>query len=396
MPRILRIINRLNLGGPTWNAALLTKHLSPEFETMLVSGYIDQNEASSEFLLHEMGIRPVYIHGMYREINPFLDVPAFLRLRKLIAAFQPDIVHTHAAKAGALGRLAAWSCGVPIVVHTFHGHVFHSYFNRAVSALFVRIERYLAKRSHCIVAISDQQKHDLVERFRICPSHKVEVIPLGLDLERFRKGQEAKRMRFRAHHGVADHEVVISIVGRLVPVKNHRLFIEAIYRLTRLTDRALKVFIVGDGALRQTLMQQARQFGLLVGDASGEHRQAMITFTSWVREIDEVYAGSDVVALTSYNEGTPVSLIEAIVAGKPIVSTLVGAVGDLVKDGINGFLIQNFDSDAFAQALCRLVEDATLRHTMGTALTRQIEERYGYWRLIAETGRLYRRLLRQQ
>src|SRR6476661_6286296 len=147
MPRILRIINRLNLGGPTFNVAYLTKFLSPEYETMLVAGMIDESEASSEFILHDMGLHPVYIPEMYREIHLSKDVRVYFELKRIIRDFKPDIVHTHAAKAGALGRMAAYSCHVPVILHTFHGHVFHSYFSDLRSKVFISIERRLAKRS---------------------------------------------------------------------------------------------------------------------------------------------------------------------------------------------------------------------------------------------------------
>ncbi|MEO6169125.1 MAG: glycosyltransferase, partial [Chitinophagales bacterium] len=197
MPKILRIINRLNLGGPTFNAAYLSKFLAPEFETMLVAGMIDETEESSAFITKEMELKPVYIPQMFREINPLKDRNAYLQLKKLIREFKPDIVHTHAAKAGTLGRLAARACNVPVIVHTFHGHVFHSYFPAWKTNMFIRIERYLATKSTRIIAISNKQKEELANEYNICAPGKIEVIPLGFNLEKFSTGLPAKRKKFR-------------------------------------------------------------------------------------------------------------------------------------------------------------------------------------------------------
>src|SRR6185436_15041835 len=185
MPRILRIINRLNLGGPTYNAALLTKHLAPEFETMLVAGTKMDSEESSEYICQQMGIDFISIPEMSRAINLRKDYTAYQKIKKLIREFKPDIVHTHAAKAGALGRLAAHSMNVPVIVHTFHGHVFHSYFSPLKTKIFLNLERYLAKQSSAIVAISEHQKEELCNKYKIAPSEKFHVIPLGFDLSRF-------------------------------------------------------------------------------------------------------------------------------------------------------------------------------------------------------------------
>jgi len=193
MPRILRIINRLNLGGPTYNAAYLSRYLADDYETMLVAGLKDDSEASSEHIVQDLGIEPVYIKNMYRSINPFKDSEAYSQIKKIIKEFKPDIVHTHAAKAGALGRMAAADSNVKAVVHTFHGHVFHSYFNPVKTKLFLQIERYLASKSHKIIAISEKQKEELGETYKVCKKEKIEVIPLGFNLDRFTEAQEEKR-----------------------------------------------------------------------------------------------------------------------------------------------------------------------------------------------------------
>ena len=189
MPKILRIINRFNLGGPTYNVAYLSKYLAPEFETLLVGGAKDETEDSSEFILDNLGLKPIIIPEMKREIDLKNDRIAYKKIKKLIREFQPDIVHTHASKAGTIGRLAAHACDVPAIVHTLHGHVFHSYFGKTKTAVFKSIERHLAKKSDAIIAISEKQKMELAIEHKICPADKIAVIPLGFDRSHFREKQ---------------------------------------------------------------------------------------------------------------------------------------------------------------------------------------------------------------
>ena len=393
MPKILRIINRLNIGGPAFNAAYLTKYLSPEFETLLVAGMIDETEASADFVTQEMGLKPVYIPEMYREIQLFKDRQAYLRLKKIIADFKPDIVHTHAAKAGTLGRLAAAADGVPVVLHTFHGHVFHSYFSPWKTNLFIRIEQYLAKKSTCIIAISPQQKDELSNKYAICKPDKIEVIPLGFNLEKFSTGLTAKRIKFRKHYHIEDHEIIIVIVGRLVPVKNHALFLHALHALKSQTSKKIRAFIVGDGEYRNQLESLAESLQIDFTDYNTHPRPALLTFTSWITEVDEVYAGADIVALTSLNEGTPVSLIEAQAAGKAIVTTNVGGIGDIVIHGQTALVSEADDKKGFIANLLRLVDDGDFRCKMSSYDATLVSARFDYRRLITETASLYNRLL---
>ena len=219
--KVLRIINRFNLGGPTFNAAYLTKYLEGDFETLLVGGVKYDEEESSEFILEKLGITPVVIPEMKRSISFKEDRIAYQKIIKIIEEFKPDIVHTHASKAGALGRLAASKCKVPVVIHTFHGHVFHSYFGSLKTLFYKTIERWLAKKSTKIVAISDIQKKELWEDHGICKKDKITVVPLGFDLDKFQKNTEEKRKSFRLKYKISDDEVSIGIVGRLVLIKNH-------------------------------------------------------------------------------------------------------------------------------------------------------------------------------
>src|SRR4051812_38737777 len=194
MPRVLRILNRLIIGGPALNATYLTKYMMPEWETMLVIGGKDDHEQDATHLTDRLGIETVKVEEMKRAIDPIVDRKAYNKIKALIKDFKPDVVHTHAAKSGAIGRLAAAACDVPVIVHTFHGHVFHSYFGRAKTKAFIQIERYLARRSSGIIAISEIQKEELANTYRIAPADKIHIIPLGFDLDRFAQNQEAKRV----------------------------------------------------------------------------------------------------------------------------------------------------------------------------------------------------------
>ncbi len=407
MPRVLRIINRFNLGGPTHNAAYLTRYLPGEFETLLVGGAQEQSEEGSGHILKNLGVEPMILPEMQREVAPWRDRSAYRRIKQLIKEFKPDIVHTHAAKAGAVGRMAASELGVKAIVHTFHGHVFHSYFGAVRTAMYKNIERFLARRSSRIVAISEKQKSELVDEHRICADDKVSVIPLGFDLGKFQQEQAAKRALFRRVYGVTDDEVAIGIVGRLVPVKNHDLFLEAMKLVRERTGRKVRAFIVGDGEERERLEGRTRELGLSqttgpyfnghgFGHGLNGHPmtgRADITYTSWIKEIDIVNAGVDVVALTSVNEGTPVSLIEAQAANRPIVSTKVGGIENVVVEGGTALLSPTEDVERFAQNLLRMVEDDGMRARMSQGGWEHVKQRYHYTRLVDDTAALYRELL---
>jgi glycosyltransferase involved in cell wall biosynthesis len=393
MPRVLRIINRLNLGGPTFNAAYLTKYLAPEFETRLLAGLKDESEASSEFIVRDLGLDPSNIPNMHRALNPFKDGQAYRTIRQAVREFKPDIVHTHAAKAGALGRLAAIQENVPVILHTFHGHVFHSYFHPLKTRLFLEIERWLAKRSSCIIAISEVQRRELCEEFRIAPPDKFAVVPLGFDLNRFHEDRDAKRARFRAEFQVPDDTLAIAIVGRLVPIKNHAMFLKGLKHVLQHTRRPIRAFIVGDGESRAEVEQTARGLGIPFSIETDAVHDKPLVFTSWRRDVDVVYAGADLVALTSLNEGTPVSLIEAQAANRPIVSTRVGGIADVVIEGETALLCASDDTEGFGRLLLELVENDAKRLGMGQSGFEHVMAKYHYTRLVEDVRALYHRLL---
>jgi glycosyltransferase involved in cell wall biosynthesis len=391
MPKVLRIINRLNLGGPTFNAAYLSKYLAPEFDTLLVSGMKADSEESSEFIVNNLDLQPVYIPEMYRELNPFRDYKSYYKLRELIRKFKPDIVHTHAAKAGAVGRLAAAHEGVPVIIHTFHGHVFHSYFNPAKTRVFLEIERFLAKKTNKIVTLSETQKHELSNIYKVAPGHKFEIIPLGFDLEKFETGQVEKRRKFRTEYNIGDDEIAIGIVGRLVPIKNHKLFLKALSIVSAKTTKKIRAFIIGDGDERNNIEAFAKSLGLEFKDGPGH--KSILTFTSWIKDIDVSNAGMDIIALTSSNEGTPVSLIEAQASGKPIVSTSIGGIEDIVIRDKTALLSNINDEHALAENILRLVEDAALRNTLSANGADFVRRKFSYHRLCSDMATLYNSLL---
>ena len=327
MKKILRIINRFNLGGPTYNAAYLTKYLEGEYETLLIGGNHEKSEKSSMHILEDLGIKPIIIPEMQRSINPLLDRIALKKIKEIIEDFKPDIIHTHAAKAGALGRKAAYNAGVKQIYHTFHGHVFHSYFSKIKTNIYKKIERDLAKKTTKIIAISPIQKEELSKVHKICKPEKIEVIPLGFDLSKFYKNKEAKREKFRKKWRIKDSEVAIGIIGRLVPIKNHLFFIKAINQVISSCSIPIRFFIVGDGEEKENIIEYINEFKI---DYSTDDKVATIQLTSWIKEIDEVNAGMDIICLCSLNEGTPVSLIEAQASGKPIVTTRTGGIENIV------------------------------------------------------------------
>jgi glycosyltransferase involved in cell wall biosynthesis len=393
MTKVLRIINRFNLGGPTYNVAYLSRYISPEYETLLVGGAKDETEESSDFIVNNLGLKPLIVEEMMREIDLKNDYAAYKKIKKIIEEFRPDIVHTHASKAGTLGRLAAASCKVPVIVHTFHGHVFHSYFGKLKTTFYKNIERWLARKSTAIIAISEIQKQELVNIHRICPAEKVHVIPLGFDLSRFQENLPAKRKSFREKYGVADDEIAISIIGRLVPVKNHALFLEALKIVSQKTTKKIRAFIIGDGESRAGAEAKAAELGIPFSDALKTTGKSLLTFTSWIREIDVALAGSDIVALTSFNEGTPVSLIEAQAANKPVVTTNVGGIENVVIPGETALLCGNNNLQEFSAALLRLVEDDQLRASMAGKGWPHVKERFHYTRLVSDMEKLYSTLL---
>lgn len=391
--KILRIINRFNLGGPTYNAAYLTKYLGPEFETLLIGGVKYEEEESSAFILEKLGITPVVIPEMQRSINFKNDKKAYQKIKQIIQEFKPDIVHTHASKAGTLGRLAAYKCKVPIIIHTFHGHVFHSYFGKTKTLFYKNIERYLAKKSTKIIAISEIQKEELWKEHKICRKDKLTVIPLGFDLDRFHENQEEKRKSFREKYKIQEDEIAIGIIGRLVPIKNHSLFINAINEVKKQTHKKIRAFIIGDGEEKGQLMELLKRINFDYVEWNENQKVATLTFTSWIKDVDWANAGLDIIALTSLNEGTPVSLIEAQASNKPIVTTNAGGVENIVLKNETALVVESDGLNQFTDALLQLIEDENLRLKMSKKGWDYVKNKFHYQRLIINMKKLYFTLL---
>ena len=389
MKKILRIINRFNLGGPTYNAAYLTKYLEKDYETILIGGQHEESEKSSLHILDDLGLKPIIIPEMQRSLNPYKDQIALRKIIKIIKEFKPDIVHTHAAKAGALGRRAAYKMGVKQIYHTFHGHVFHSYFGNLKTKVFKEIEKNLAKKSTKIIAISEIQKKELSEIHRICPAEKIEVIPLGFDLTRFNIDKDSKRKKFRKKWNLKENEIAIGIIGRLVPIKNHSFFIDSIKEIIKKSNFPIRAFIVGDGEEKHNLINYVRNINL---DYSLDTSPATFHFTSWIKEIDEVNSGMDIICLTSLNEGTPVSLIEAQANGKPIVSTKTGGIKNIVLENKTALLSENNDLQSFSQNLLSLVNNSEKRQLFSKYGLEKSEE-FHYSKLINNIKNLYEKSL---
>jgi len=395
MPKILRILNRLNVGGPTYNVAYLSKYLDSNYETKILAGYKEPDEGSSEYILKDLGLSHNYVPDMYRSISPFKDYRAYRFIKKFVKNYKPAIVHTHAAKAGVLGRLAAYhNPNRPkAIIHTYHGNVFDGYFSPLKTKVFLAIERYLCGLSTAIVAISEAQKNDLVNKYRIVEANKVRVIKLGFDLSRFAEDPSVKRMAFRNFYCLGDDVVVISITGRLAPIKNHALLIEAIKIIKQANAQLkFKLFVVGDGELMPQIITTVEQAGLTSCRYGDANYDADVVFTSWRKDIDVINAGSDIIALTSLNEGTPVSIIEGMASRKAVICTNVGGVKDVVEDGHNGFLC-DVDAQTYARKLEELIVNKPLRNDMAKNGQEFALENYSYKRLVSETEDLYRYLL---
>src|SRR5215213_1976062 len=365
--KIVRIIARLNVGGPARHVVWLTKNLqSEEFQSVLLTGTVPDGEEDMNYFAAENGVAPVYIPEMSRELS-VKDIISLWKVFRRIAREKPDIIHTHTAKAGTIGRVAGffyrWLLWKDLkMVHTYHGHVFHSYYGKRKTAIFLFIERSLARLTDKIITISAQQKAEINEKFGVGRAHQFQVIQLGIDLAPF-AGGDAKKNILREEIGAETDEIIVGFVGRLTEIKNIPLLLKAarIYREQNETDLPkLKFVIVGDGHLREGLEREAADLGV----------RETVVFLGNRNDTDVFYAGLDIVALTSLNEGTPLSLIEAMANGKAFVSTAVGGVVDLLgevreektsfKVCERGIGIASGDENALFEGLIYLAKDAQL------------------------------------
>jgi glycosyltransferase involved in cell wall biosynthesis len=403
--RVARVIARLNIGGPAKHVVWLTSGLRDAgFESLLVAGTVPEGEGDMSYFAAEAGVTPVYIPEMSREIS-WKDPIAVWKLFRLFQSWRPDIIHTHTAKAGTVGRAAGflyrWLTPGTLIgrpreckfVHTYHGHVFHSYYGRRRTQLFLAIERALARLvTDRLIVISKQQSVEIGETFRVGRPGQIKVIPLGLDLGIFR-GHDSRRAKLREELFIPDDAILIGIVGRLTEIKNHEMFLRVAARL-KATDPAfrrqgaVRFIVIGDGNLREQLEAQKQSLGL-------DHD---VIFVGNRKDPECFYPALDIVALTSRNEGTPLTLIEAMANARPVVATSVGGVvdllGEVIADGPyqvcrRGIAVSAGDDEAFVAALSRMIHDQSLREEFGARELEFVEVNYSKERLFEDIKRLY-------
>ncbi|HEX8634406.1 MAG TPA: glycosyltransferase [Pyrinomonadaceae bacterium] len=421
--KVVRIIARLNVGGPAKHVAWLTAATRRfGIESELIAGTVPPGEDDMSYFAAGLGVVPILLPEMSREVSP-KDALAVWKLYRLLRRLRPDIVHTHTAKAGTVGRVAGlcyrWLTPRALVgrpracrfVHTYHGHIFHSYYGRLKTLIFLTIERLLARTAtDRIVAISQQQFQEIHGQFGVGRAAQFRVIPLGLDLEAF-AGWRGRRAAARAVFGAGAEEVLVGIVGRLTEIKNHKFFLEVAQTfLKRQADaaaRRVRFVVIGDGHLRGELEAQARALGIA----------ERVTFTGTRSDPENFYAALDIVALTSLNEGTPLTLIEAMANARPVVATAVGGVVDLLGEPFvsaspetgesktnpaaaasgyvyceHGVRVGANDAEAFCEALRQLAGNEEFRQELGERGRAFVAEHYSKERLVRDVLNLYSEL----
>jgi glycosyltransferase involved in cell wall biosynthesis len=355
-----------------------------EFQSLLISGRISEGEGDMGYLLPGIENYHQYLPILQREIALLRDIKTFLILFRLFRKEKPDIVHTHLAKAGLVGRLAAFFARVPVRIHTFHGHVFSGYFSPLKTFIFIQIERLLACLSTKIVVISNQIKNDICARYRIVSRGKTALIPLGFDFSDM-GNTDIYTGLLRKQCSIPDHALTIGIVGRLTAIKNHGLFIKIAEDM--LNSRSdLHFLIIGDGELQPVLKNQVHRAGI----------QKNVHFLGWIKQIAKIYADIDILLMTSKNEGTPVSIIESLYFGTPVIASNVGGVPDLVEHEKNGFLVNSFEVKDFIIYIDRLIQDRELYRNIAEEGRQTVIEKFDVQRLLADTKNLYRELIQNE
>ena len=391
--RIVRIITRLNIGGPSIQAIELTTRLATlGYETLLAHGSLGAGEGDMRYLFDDRdtaGFDIVDVPPLRREIAPADDLRAAVRLVALFRQFRPKIVHTHMAKAGTLGRLAALAYNRTVapaarakLVHTYHGHVLEGYFGRTKTSTFIAVERALARATDRIVTISTRIHDEIAYRHRIGAIDRHRVVPLGFDLSPFNRITAADRAAARDALGIAAAVPVVTTVGRLTAIKQQQLFLAAARAIVDRHQTAV-LLVAGEGELRASLEAEARR--LAIADR--------VQFLGWRRDLPTLYAATDVFLLTSRNEGTPVALIEAMAAGCAGVSTDVGGVQDVIPEASVGRVAPFGDVDGLAAHVLELIDHPDERRRIGERGRAFVVERFGIERLLVDIDRMYRELL---
>ncbi len=394
-PRLLIILNRLSIGGPATNTLSVAAELSSDFEILLLAGEHLPDEQSADFLLDTYkGFRVQKIKTLTRSVYLWKDLLSYFQIKKIIREFKPHIVHTHGAKPGVLGRVAAWQLNVPVILHTFHGHIFHSYFSAFINKLIIRTEQTLAKISTAVIAINQTLEHELKTIYHIAPAEKIKLVKLGIDTNQFEDTEEKKREHFRNEFMLNNEAIAIGIIGRLVPVKNHLLFLELVQQLLKAhQQKSLKFFIIGDGPEKINLIQHLQKQKIsFTHNGSSYQSSASVIFTSWRKDMDVVYAGLDIVALTSLNEGTPVSIMEAMASGKPVVSTNAGGISEIIKQNETGFISNNLEE--LVTGTQQFILSETRRTLTGERAKQFVKQHLSKKFEVQELNHLYQHLLK--
>ncbi len=382
--KVLRIITRLNVGGPTIHVVLLNSKLnSKEYETLLLSGKTENHESDMYYYAEKYGLEPIYIDTMSREIRLIKDFKALVAIIKVIKRFKPDIVHTHTAKAGLVGRLAAILMRVPLIIHTFHGNIFKNYFGKFKTHFFIMIERALARYTTKIIAISRQQKDELVN-LKICEKEKIEIINLGFDFENVLPNRTHINS-FRDEYNIPSEMPLVGIIGRLTPIKNHMMFLEICEKILKIHKEIIFV-IVGDGELRGNIEKEILRRKL----------ESNVILTGNIQDLKKAYADLNVVMLTSNNEGTPVAIIEAMACGKLVLATDVGGVPDLIEYGKDGFFFPAGDSKSFIDIILDWITNRDKYIPLQSNASKKAIRLFNSERLIDETDHLYRKLFKSK
>jgi glycosyltransferase involved in cell wall biosynthesis len=404
--RVMQIMTRLAVGGAASHAIFLTERLqAPDFQSILLIGRTEQNEGNVEYIAQERGLELIRIPGLGREVSPKSDLLTLVHLYQQMRRFRPDIVHTHLSKAGAVGRLAARLARVPIVIHTYHNNIFQGYFSKRRAALFLRIERALARCTDAIIVLGEGQERELLAHGIGRPG-QLRRIPLGLELDPFLR-TEACRGELRRQLRVPDDIPLIGIVARLVPIKAHNLFLDAARRVAMLRPDAHFV-LIGDGELRNPLEQQALDMGfrvqthqpdqpplnrvpLKVSSQNAGTGAACSTahFLGFRSDLPTIYADLNVLVLCSISEGLPVSIIEAMASGCPVVSTEVGAIRDLVIPGETGLLVPAGDVEGLSRGILEIIDNPARSAVMVQHGRAHVSPHFSIERMERELRRLY-------
>jgi glycosyltransferase involved in cell wall biosynthesis len=386
--RILRLIARLNMGGPALHVSYLTRGLDQRgYRTTLGAGSLARGEGSMAFVADELGVDVRTVSQLHREVSPVLDPVSVARIAGLIREVRPHILHTHTAKAGAIGRTAALLAGdarPPIVVHTFHGHVLRGYFDPMRTAFYREVERSLARVTTRLVAVSPEVRDELVQ-LGVAPAAKFSVIRLGIDLDSRIVEPASDGLELRRAFGIPEDAFVVGWIGRMTAIKH---LPDVLVAFARLRDRGIdaRLCLVGDGPDREYVEELAYRLGIA--------RSTL--YLGYQREIAPYYTLFDALLLPSGNEGTPVVAIESLAAGTPVVATRVGGVPDVVSDGVDGLLAEVGDVEGLTAALARLARDPELRKQMGRAGRERTLPRYRVERLVDDVDELYRELLAER